>query len=121
MRFLGGTNPTRGPGAIGGDAWRWDGSFPNGHGLTPPAGLYEPVRGFGFVWYNFLGRSSGQLGWATAPEQGICVTLQPFVSGIMFKSSTVARCQDNLYNHAQSPTFVPILIAIKNDGGWRRY
>jgi hypothetical protein len=34
-----------------------------------PEGLLVPVRGFGRLW-NALGASAGQLGWATAPEQG---------------------------------------------------
>jgi hypothetical protein len=34
-----------------------------------PEGLFAPVRGFGRLW-NALGASAGQLGWATAPEQG---------------------------------------------------
>jgi hypothetical protein len=52
-------------------------------GETPPAGLYEPVSGFGLIW---RGEMEGvradvrqRLGWATAPEAGFdtayqCVT-----------------------------------------------
>ncbi len=37
--------------------------------IVPPAGLYQPVRGFGKLWRtNQTVRN--QLGWATAPEQG---------------------------------------------------
>ncbi|MGE5601708.1 MAG: hypothetical protein ACM30E_01580, partial [Nitrososphaerales archaeon] len=67
---------TRGSIAEGGDAWRWDNTFPNGRGLTPPTGFFEPVRGFGYVWSDYLGAAEGPLGWATQPEQGICVTRQ---------------------------------------------
>lgn len=35
--------------------------------LTPPAGLSQPVRGFGLVWRE-NGIIRDQLGWAVAPE-----------------------------------------------------
>ena len=38
-------------------------------GLTPPAGLYEPIRGFGKVWRD-VPYVSASLGWATQPEVG---------------------------------------------------
>lgn len=43
----------------------------NGESYTssPPLGRYGAVRGFGKVW-SLLGGSSGQLGWALAPELG---------------------------------------------------
>jgi len=41
--------------------------------VTPPAGYYEPVSGFGKVWHHELAAFAGVdffrlLGWATAPE-----------------------------------------------------
>lgn len=38
--------------------------------IIPPAGLYQPVRGFGMIWRNETPYSSlrDTLGWATAPE-----------------------------------------------------
>ncbi|HEY4689298.1 MAG TPA: LysM domain-containing protein [Anaerolineae bacterium] len=43
--------------------------------IVPPAGLYQPVRGFGLVWrtlsdYSYGGSIRDLLGWATAPERG---------------------------------------------------
>jgi hypothetical protein len=37
--------------------------------LQPPAGLYQPVRGFGKLWRETPGLRD-KLGWAKAPEQG---------------------------------------------------
>jgi len=37
--------------------------------LTPPAGLLQPVRGFGLVWRT-NSEVRDNLGWATAPESG---------------------------------------------------
>jgi hypothetical protein len=37
--------------------------------LQPPAGLYQPLRGFGKIWREMPGVRD-KLGWATAPEQG---------------------------------------------------
>lgn len=49
-----------------------DGASPdNRSGETPPAGLYEPVSGFGLIWRNEIYGGEGvreQLGWAVEPE-----------------------------------------------------
>ncbi|MEJ5308466.1 MAG: hypothetical protein WHX52_01725 [Anaerolineae bacterium] len=37
--------------------------------LTPPAGLLQPIRGFGLVWRTYP-EVRDHLGWATAPESG---------------------------------------------------
>jgi hypothetical protein len=37
--------------------------------FIPPAGLYQPIRGFGKLWRENVGVRE-QLGWALAPEQG---------------------------------------------------
>jgi hypothetical protein len=37
--------------------------------IVPPAGLLQPIRGFGKVWRNNAGVRDG-LGWALSPEQG---------------------------------------------------
>ena len=69
---------------------RWDGSDPDGIGLTPPAGLAEPKRGFGWLWRNHLGRAEGPLGWALDQEYGFdnLAQAQIFEQGLMFKGST---------------------------------
>ncbi len=74
------TNPT----------WKWDGSYPEGIGLTPPPGLVEPRRGFGWLWRNFLNSENGSLGWTLDKEYGFDNTgqAQSFEQGIMFKGSS---------------------------------
>jgi len=47
--------------------------------LTPPAGLYQPVRGFGLAWRtaNSVGQAPrDRLGWATEPEGALTGALQ---------------------------------------------
>ena len=45
----------------------WNSSLPETDpALTPPAGLYPPVRGFGLLWRDQPGVQS-RLGWAVAP------------------------------------------------------
>lgn len=57
-----------------------DGVDPSSGGETPPAGLVEPIRGFGKVW-----RTSpdvrGALGWGTSSEAGDSALVQPFDRG----------------------------------------
>jgi hypothetical protein len=43
--------------------------------IVPPAGLYQPIRGFGKVWRETTGVWD-KLGWATAPEQGFDTMFQ---------------------------------------------
>jgi hypothetical protein len=49
-------------------------------GITPPAGRYKPVRGFGRVWGSDPYIRS-RLGWAMAPERGYAVQFQYRWSG----------------------------------------
>lgn len=69
--------------------WKWDGSNPEGIGLSPPPGLVEPQRGFGWLWRTHLGGPEGPLGWALDREYGFDNTgqAQLFEHGIMFKGS----------------------------------
>ena len=69
--------------------WKWDGSNPEGIGLSPPPGLVEPQRGFGWLWRTHLGGPEGPLGWALDKEYGFDNTgqAQLFEHGIMFKGS----------------------------------
>ena len=121
LAFAGGEDATRGAWATGGGSWRWDGSFPDGRGLTPPPGRYEPIRGFGYVWFTKLGGQTGQFGWATGPEMGICVTLQAFDGGLIVASNNeVEYCQDTNANMARDSAFAPILAVLKSDGSWQR-
>lgn len=45
--------------------------------LVPPAGLYQPVRGFGLVWRKNPNVREA-LGWATAPETGFETWVQSY-------------------------------------------
>ena len=73
-------------------SWHWEeaGSpYPDGIGLSPPSGLVEPKRGFGWVWRTFLGRENGELGWALDKEYGYRNTgqIQVFENGMMFRGN----------------------------------
>jgi ligand-binding sensor domain-containing protein len=52
--------------------------------LTPPAGLQQPVRGFGKVWQEQLGGPQADIGWALASEQAYDILVQPFTAGQVF-------------------------------------
>lgn len=121
LYWQGGTDQLAGDWDTRGDEWKWDGSFPDGRGLTPPPGLFEPIRGFGYVWFTKLGGQTGQVGWATAPEQGFCATMQPFEQGLIWHSSTVPYCYDELYNSAQDASFVPLFLSMYQGGAWKRW
>lgn len=62
---------------------------PDGIGLTPPPNLFEPVRGFGWLWRTWLGRENGPLGWALDKAYGFdsLAQAQPFEGGVMFRGS----------------------------------
>lgn len=102
---------------------KWDGvTDPDGIGLSPPPGLYEPIRGFGWVWRNFLDGPTAEIGWAREEEKGFCAKVQPFEQGLILQSNTVEFCHpDSLYNWATNPSFTPLLFALYEDGRWRRY
>jgi len=63
------------------DLWR-EGD-PEKAGLTPPEGLYEPIRGFGRLWRDELGGQAAPIGWALEPEQGFVGCIQSFEHGTM--------------------------------------
>jgi sulfatase modifying factor 1 len=103
------------------DEWKWDLSNPDGVGMDPPSGLYEPRRGFGWLWRTHLGGAEGPLGWATEEERGFCALVQPFGAGLVLRSSTVPSCEGDLYNWAIHPSFDSLLFALHPDGTWKRY
>jgi len=115
-----GTDAARGDWSTGKDAWKWDESYPDGRGLTPPSGLVEPVRGFGYVWYEFLAGPDSAVGWATAQEMGFCASLQPFENGLIFHSSG-QPCEAGMYNWAANPSFTPLFFTLYADGSWERH
>ena len=103
------------------EEWKWDGSNPDGVGLSPPPGLYEPIRGFGWLWRTHLDGPDGALGWAREEEKGFCSSLQSFEQGLLLHSNTVEYCEDTMYNWATHPSFTPLFFALYQDGTWRRY
>jgi hypothetical protein len=63
----------------------WDESQPaDDPSLVPPAGLWQPVRGFGKVWREQLGGPQAEVGWGLGPEQGYEMLAQSFGGGQMF-------------------------------------
>jgi hypothetical protein len=61
--------------------------------ITPPAGLYQPRRGFGKVWREQPG-VRGQLGWALAPEQGFDSAWQRPIAESLSDSRALVRRLD---------------------------
>ena len=58
-------------------------------GYTPPGpGLQEPIRGFSWIWQNYLGGPNARIGWATDKEQGFSFDrIQTYVNGRIFQDS----------------------------------
>jgi len=66
----------------------WNEGDPLGGYETPPAGFYEPVRGFGKLWREQPDVRT-RLGWGTAPESGlISAAIQPFDRGLIIRPDT---------------------------------
>ena len=120
LRRGNGVDTARGDWSTGKDAWKWDENYPDGRSLTPPSGLFEPVRGFGYVWYEFLAGPDSAMGWATAQEMGFCARLQPFENGLIFRSSD-QPCEAGSYNWATNPSFTPLFFTLYADGSWERH
>lgn len=96
----------------------WDGQSPTPSRGAPPPGLLEPIRGTGHIWgtnETFF----RELGWARAEQKGFCALVQSFERGFLLRSSTVAACKDNLFNHAQGGNFPLDTLAATQGGGWR--
>ena len=68
----------------------WHEGDPNSGGETPPANLYEPIRGFGKIWRdNAAVRNT--LGWASAPERADTGIVQSFINGLMIYRASEDR------------------------------
>lgn len=71
------------------DTWI-EGVDPDSSGASPPAGLLEPVRGFGKVWReNASARDT--LGWATSGESGGTAQVLAFDRGEMVRVSQAGQ------------------------------
>ncbi len=66
------------------DTWA-EGQSPADPNLSPPGGLRQPIRGFGKVWREQLGGPEAQIGWATEPESGGILLIQPFTRGTLLR------------------------------------
>lgn len=53
--------------------------------LTPPAGLQQPVRGFGKVWRQQLGGPKAPIGWALEKEAGVLGEAQAWDHGTVLR------------------------------------
>jgi len=84
-----GVDLTSGDWFVGPREWGWDGSDPQGIGLQPPEGLYEPIGGLGWLWRKYLGGADGRLGWAVAREHCFerLAVAQTYQKGIAYRSS----------------------------------
>ena len=81
----------------------WTSAEPEWDALTvPPAGYYQPKRGFGKVWRDQPGVRT-VLGWATTEERGLTASMQPFEGGLMIWSNTRG------------------IFVLYNDGTWEHY
>lgn len=96
----------------------WDGQSPTPSRGAPPPGLLEPIRGTGHIW-GTNDTFFRELGWARAEQKGFCALVQSFERGFLLRSSTVASCKDNLFNHAQGGHFPLDTLVATQDGGWR--
>jgi hypothetical protein len=119
LQYLGGTDAKKGQWTTGGNGWRWDG-ITNAPELTPPEGLVQPIRGFGFVWYYKLGGAAAPIGWGAAEEKGFCALVQRFDKGMLVQS-TAAGCGGGQFNWATTSEFKPVFLALYDDGRWRRF
>ncbi|MBN1178239.1 MAG: hypothetical protein JXD18_03450 [Anaerolineae bacterium] len=77
--------------------------------IVPPAGLYQPVRGFGLLWRT-QPEVRDLLGWATAPEAGFDTWLQYYAEQAMHVSANMLQGIDGT------------IYQLSNvDSGWRAY
>jgi hypothetical protein len=60
--------------------------------IVPPAGFYQPKRGFGKVWregdVSPSGKVRDKLSWATIEERGLSMSWQAYTGGLMLWSNT---------------------------------
>jgi hypothetical protein len=83
-----------------GDGWErlaMDGSFPDGHGLTPPEDWLSRLR------FRLCGsvswRPVSQFGWGPQ-RKGFCAVTQRFDKGMLVQSTAASGCGDGQFNWA---------------------
>ncbi len=81
--------------------------------IIPPAGLYQPVRGFGLVWREGAGVRD-KIGWATAEEKGYTAIVQAFEKGVMFTADNGSAY--TVYNDGTWPTLQTAPAATPTSG-----
>lgn len=85
------------------DTWKEGDPEDSGDDI-PPAGLYEPLRGFGKLWYaNREVRDT--LGWAKEPEHAGIGAYQPFEAGSLLYSSLGLGSGPTIYVFYDDGTF----------------
>jgi len=90
---------------------------------NPPAGLRQPVRGFGWIWGNHDEVFNG-LGWATDEEKGVCLIVQDFQKGFILLKDNTPYCNDRSGNSNYNRSAeLPNLFIVAHDHGraWRMY
>jgi len=83
------------------DTW-YEGQLEWDPAIVPPAGYYQPKRGFGKVWREQPGVRD-KLGWATTEERGLSASWQAYQTGLM------------LWSDVQG------IFVLYSDGTWCRY
>jgi hypothetical protein len=60
--------------------------------IVPPAGLFQPKRGFGKVWREgdvpSAGKVRDKISWATSEEHGLSMSWQAYAGGLMLWTNT---------------------------------
>jgi uncharacterized membrane protein (DUF373 family) len=87
--------------------------------IAPPAGRFQPVRGFGKVWRERQGVRE-KLGWAIEREQGLCITAQMFEkAGLMMRYDLSEQGCAAVQGY--SPPGIKLGLILYGDRSWTRY
>ncbi len=95
---------------------QWDGQ--KYHTDEPPEGKMAPKRGFGWIWTQDP-KVAERLGWASDEEKGLCIRLQLYQAGFVFRSST-DPCNE-LLNRAIEANLRSLLVEVLSSGPWMRH
>lgn len=101
----------------------WDQKTPAPYRGEPPPGLRTPCCGFAWIW-GHQDNVFRNLGWAKDKEKGVCLLVQDFERGFVFKKSNVSTCKDRKGRiQSNGAAELPSLFTVAYDGGqsWARY